>query len=236
MYKATLYAILWKEKIIFFRSTIGLVLFYFLLIVGANIYMLSSYINDPSLNGYIENIIINNLIMLAPTVFMAIGSVIVSQSISIDKREGILKILLGNGTRSDIIWIGKYIFSVIICYIVLLASVFVYLFGIRMLYDGYIVLSTSNYVLIFVILPIVSMLLLALYAFIFWITKNQTVQIFLSMFPAAIYLVSFYVSDYIIEKKVDTKIGVAILVCSLSVLGVCILNKCVQKYDVEKLV
>lgn len=128
MNKGALRAILWKEKVIFFRNAVGLVFFYMILILFSNIYILSSYIQETSLQEYLDHIITNNLIMLAPTVFVAIGSVILSQSISIDKREGILKILFGNGTGADVIWLGKYIFSVFVCYVVLFICVCVYFF------------------------------------------------------------------------------------------------------------
>ena len=236
MNKGALSAILWKEKIIFFRNAVGLVFFYMILILFSNIYILSSYIQETSLQEYLDHIITNNLIMLAPTVFVAIGSVILSQSISIDKREGILKILIGNGTGADVIWLGKYIFSVFVCYVVLFICVCVYFFSLLIIFDMHIVMTKGNFMMIFFIMPVVSMFLLALYAFLFWITKNQTVQIFYSMFPAIIYLVSFYISDYVIDKKMETNLVLIILLCSLSILGIFMLSKCVKKYEIEKLV
>ena len=97
-------------------------------------------------------------------------------------------------------------------------------------------MTKGNFMMIFFIMPVVSMFLLALYAFLFWITKNQTVQIFYSMFPAIIYLVSFYISDYVIDKKMETNLVLIILLCSLSILGIFMLSKCVKKYEIEKLV
>ncbi len=231
----TLNAIIWKEKVLFFRSTIWLVLFYLLLIELSNIYVLTSYIEIDYIKKNIDNVVFNNLAMLVPTIFVAVGSVILSQSISVEKKEGILIHLIGNGTSAADIWLGKVIYSLLVCYVTLILCIGSYYGMVTILFSITIVFSIKQWILLLFVMPVISSFLLSLYAFLFWISKSQLIQVLYSMLPAVIYLISFYINDYIIGREFEAKVPVFVLICCICLLGIILLSKVVKNYLIEKI-
>lgn len=231
----TLNAIIWKEKVLFFRSTIWLVLFYLLLIELSNIYVLTSYIEIDYIKKNIDNVVFNNLAMLVPTIFVAVGSVILSQSISVEKKEGILIHLIGNGTSAADIWLGKVIYSLLVCYVTLILCIGSYYGMVTILFSITIVFSIKQWILLLFVMPVISSFLLSLYAFLFWISKSQLIQVLYSMLPAVIYLISFYINDYIIGREFEAKVPVLVLICCICLLGIILLSKVVKNYLIEKI-
>lgn len=231
----TLNAIIWKEKVLFFRSTIWLVLFYLLLIELSNIYVLTSYIEIDYIKKNIDNVVFNNLAMLVPTIFVAVGSVILSQSISVEKKEGILIHLIGNGTSAADIWLGKVIYSLLVCYVTLILCIGSYYGMVTILFSITIVFSIKQWILLLLVMPVISSFLLSLYAFLFWISKSQLIQVLYSMLPAVIYLISFYINDYIIAREFEAKVPVFVLICCICLLGIILLSKVVKNYLIEKI-
>lgn len=235
MNNKTLNAIIWKEKVLFFRSTIWLVLFYLLLIELSNIYIFTSYLESDYIKKNIDNVVFNNLAMLVPTVFVAVGSVILSQSISVEKKEGILIHLIGNGTSAADIWLGKVIYSFLVCYITLIFCIGSYYGMVTVLFSITIVFSVKKWFLLLCVIPIISAFLLSIYAFLFWISKSQLIQVLYSMLPAVIYLISFYINDYIISREFEVKVPVLVLICCVCLLGIFLLSKVVKNYLIEKI-
>lgn len=231
----TLNAIIWKEKVLFFRSTIWLVLFYLLLIELSNIYVLTSYIEIDYIKKNIDNVVFNNLAMLVPTIFVAVGSVILSQSISVEKKEGILIHLIGNGTSAADIWLGKVIYSLLVCYVTLILCIGSYYGMVTILFSITIVFSIKQWILLLFVMPVISSFLLSLYAFLFWISKSQLIQVLYSMLPAVIYLISFYINDYIIAREFEAKVPVLVFICCICLLGIILLSKVVKNYLIEKI-
>ncbi len=231
----TLNAVIWKEKVLFFRSTIWLVLFYLLLIEISNIYILTSYIESDYIIKNIDNVVFNNLAMLVPTIFIAVGSVVLSQSIGVEKKEGILIQLIGNGTSAADIWLEKVIYSLLVCYVTLILCIGSYYAMVTLLFSITIVFSIKQWILLIFVIPIISSFLLSIYAFLFWISKSQLIQVLYSMLPAVIYLISFYINDYIISRVFEVKIPVLVLICCVCFLGIFLLSKVVKGYLIEKI-
>lgn len=235
MNKHILKAIIWKESICFFRNSGLTVLFYIFLLLGTNLFMPSLYIEEGTISPWMNDLLVNNGIIMAATLTVTVGSAIISQSMGLEKREGILKILLGIGIPSDLIWTAQYIFAVACSYLCWLLSFVIYVVGIRMLYDISIEMTGSSLILALVVFPVVSTLILAVYAWLFWITQKQTAQIIYSMIPALVYMGSFYLNQALAESKLEIHIWIAVALVLVSIAGVAVIAKNIKKVSAERL-
>lgn len=228
-------AIIWKETICFFRSTFPIVLFYIFILLGTNLFLPSLYIENGMVSIWMNNLLLNNCIILSTTLTVTIGSVIISQSMGLERREGIIKVLIGIGLPPDIIWMAQYIFAFVCSYILWLFSFGVYSMGIPMIYGIRIELTGEWLLLAGIVFPVLSALLLAVYAGLFWVTKNQTTQILYSMIPALVYLISFYLNQAFAEKTMQLHILAAVGLTLISIVGIIIIMRIIRKLNPERL-
>lgn len=235
MNKAILRAVIWKETICFFRSTVPIVLFYILILLGTNLFLPSLYIENGIVSTWMDNLLLNNSIILSATLTVTIGSVIISQSMGLERREGILKVLIGIGLPPDIIWMAQYVFAILCSYMLWLFCFGVYCVGIPMIYDIRMELSGEWLLLAGIVFPILSALILAVYAGLFWIAKNQTTQILYSMIPVLVYLISFYLNQEFAEKTMQIHIFAAVGLILISITGIIIIMQIIKKLNPERL-
>lgn len=235
MNKIILSAIIWKEILCFFRNSLLIVLFYIFLMLGTNLFLPSLYIENGIVSPWMNDFLLNNGIILSATLTVTIGCVLISQSMGLERREGILKVLIGSGIPADIIWLSQYIFAFICSYILWLLSFGMYDLGISMIYDIKIELSWDSVLLSAIVFPVLAALILAIYAWLFWTARNQTSQILYSMLPALVYLVSFYLNQAFAEKTIQLHILAAIGLILMSIAGILIIMQIIRKWNPERL-
>lgn len=235
MNKTIIKAIIWKETICFFRSSLLIVLFYIFLLLGTNLFLPSLYIENGIVSPWMNDLLMNNGIILSATLTITIGCVIIGQSMGLERREGILKVLIGIGIPTDIIWMAQYIFASVCSYILWLLSFGVYSLGIPMIYGIRMELSGESVLLAGVVFPMLAALILAVYAWLFWTAKNQTSQILYSMLPVLVYLISFYLNQAFAEKTMQIHILAAIGLILMSIAGIIVIMQIIKKWNPERL-
>lgn len=227
-------AIIWKEAVCFSRNSFLVVLFYIILLLGTNLFLPSLYIEEENISPWMNDLLLNNAVILSATLTVTVGSVIISQSMGLERREGILKVLLGMNLPADIIWLAQYIFSFVCSYILWLVSFLVYIMGVPLFYDIQMNMTKECLVLAVVVFPAVSALLLAVYAWLFWIAKNQTTQILYSMIPVLVYMASFYLNQAFAETKLQVHILAAVGLVLASLVGI-IIARIIKHINAERL-
>lgn len=235
MNKGIIKAIIWKETICFIRNSLLIVLFYIFLLLGTNLFLPSLYIENGIVSPWMNDLLINNSIILSATLTVTVGCVIISQSMGLERREGILKILIGIGIPADIIWVSQYIFAFACGYILWLVSLGLYCLGLPMLYGISLELTGKVLLLAGVVFPVLAALILAVYAWLFWTAKNQTSQVLYSMIPAAVYLISFYLNQAFAEKALEIHIFAVIGLVLICGTGIFIIMQVIKKMNPERL-
>lgn len=210
-------AIIWKEWICLFRRSFGIILFYIFLLVGTNLFLPSMYMEENIKNPWITSMLFNNAFILSASVIIAIGSVIISQSMGLERREGILRLLIGFGFPPEVIWLAQYVFACIFSYLCWLVCLAIYWIGIQGFYDIQMSITGESAFLLLFMFPVIAMFFLAFYAFLFWITRNQTTLIVYSILPGLIYLLSFFFIQEFSETKIRFHWAVIIGLIAVSV-------------------
>lgn len=227
-------AVIWKEAICFFRNSLLIVLFYIFLMLGTNLFLPSLYIEE-NISPWMNDLLLNNAVILSATLIVTVGSVIISQSMSLERREGILKVLLGMNLPAETIWLAQYCFALISSYMIWLIVFCVYSMGVPVFYDMHMYMTKESLLLAFVVFPAVSALLLAVYAWLFWIARNQTTQILYSMIPVLVYMISFYLSQVFAEIKLHIHILAAVGLILVSTAGIIVIARIIKNIDAEQI-
>lgn len=235
MNKTFLKAILWKELVCFFRNTLGIVSLYILLLLGTNMFLPSMYMERGSITPWINEMLLNNIIVLAATVIVTAGSAIISQSMGLERREGILKVLLGIGLPPELIWLGQYLFAFCCSYVLWLVSFLLYFIGIQLIYGVQIIMTVQCLFLSLFVFPVIAILILAVYAGLFWTAKNQNTQLLYSLLPGIIYLLSFWLNQIFSEERVVISFWAAVGMLAGSILGVFLITRFIKRVDAERL-
>lgn len=235
MNRTMIKAIIWKELICFFRSSFLIVLFYVFLLLGTNLFLPSLYIENGIVTPWMNDLLMNNGIILSATLTVTIGCVIISQSMGLERREGILKVLIGIRIPTDIIWMTQYIFASACSYILWLLSFGVYSLGISIIYGIRMELTGECVLLAGIVFPVFAALILSVYACLFWTAKNQTSQVLYSMLPALVYLISFYLNQAFAEKTIQFHILAVIGLILISIAGIIGIMQIIKKLNPERL-
>ncbi len=226
-------AVIWKESKLFWKSTFGICLFYIIILLYAYIatskdILESGMLADPKV------FVINNIYVMTMLIMIMLGSVILCQSCSIEKKEGTLELVLGTTKNARYIWLGQYFFAIILSYLLSAIGIIVYIVCLRTMFDYPIPFSFLSIILTFLVIPVIASFCLSLYNLVLWITKNQFMQIIYSAFPAFLLLIAFYCLDILQKKSIDSYSAVVITLSCFSIIGIFFNSKMIEKIKSER--
>lgn len=217
---------LWKELKLFVSSSLFLIILYVLVFVGAYYSNIEALLEANALD---DDTFFSICVTLVIFIMSLAGSLVISQSTGVDKREGVLNSLLGTASSAMYIWMGQLLFSVAVGYVFSMLGLGFIFIIMYIQFDIFIQFQFIFYLELIIMLPAFCAFVLSIYSFLLWITKNTTLQMIISILPVFSYMLAIVLLDYINEIMNVFQTPVIIAVGLLSFLGIILVGLIVNK-------
>lgn len=218
IWKRSFYAIIWKEIIEGLRKTKLYVLTSIIVTVGLQYIPVSQIANNDSLLISQKEVLLTSLTIYFPIMIIPlIGSTILSRTITEEKLQKSIHVLLACGVPTTSIWTAKFLVSAVISYITTLLGLLVYGLFIK-LYVGYtLVFNSRLIVLTFLTMPLASIGILAIVGISYWTFRNS--QILVMAVPLVSLLGTW---NFVLNFGMNNPAPIVVII-SL-VIGICLLG------------
>ncbi|MCR5719807.1 MAG: hypothetical protein K6F84_04500 [Lachnospiraceae bacterium] len=170
-----------KEVLLFFRKSLAFALCALLLQVIVPLFFLDEL--TRGITGFDElNRLFTGFLVYFPFMSIPVVSTLVfTQNLSEERREGIIRVLLANDVKPDAIWKSKVVVAAVISEIVNLVSIGSYIVAIRLKYGEWMNFTAEQLLLLFIVIPMLSISISILLCFILWISKQG--ELFAGLLP-----------------------------------------------------
>ncbi|MCM1082242.1 MAG: hypothetical protein NC428_02100 [Clostridium sp.] len=217
---------MWKEWKQFIGSSAVLIAFYMLVFVSTFYFNIETLLEEGVLDHYALFGICSSLVIF---IMCISGCVVISQSISTDKREGILNSLLGTAKSAMYIWMGQLLFGVAVGYLFSMLGLGLLLVTIYLKFQLVIKLSFLLWVELIVVMPVFCAFILSIYSFLLWITKNNFLQMIITILPTLAYIPAIMLSNYINQITDALQVPFVMAAGLIGVLGILAVGFIVNK-------
>jgi len=173
-----------------------------------------------------------SFVFLSPMIMCVIVTLLLTTSFAIELKDKTIVYLLANGFRQQDIWLCKLLVAAVYGYLTMVASFFIYLAAVYLQWRIMLSFSIEQILLMFVILPFISLVFSAVLWLLMWVTK--TVGTLISgIFPMALYMFSMYFCQRMVEMNIKIGWGSVIGVIAVTVGVLYLISVGVNRVDKE---